>query len=101
MLFQRNISDRRFRVADYDQIHFFAFVTNLQPRPLLSSGTFVHMPETVTFSLPSSAAISFVSIERRWMRSRSDLIMPTINPAVAIRMPRSAPPDLRIFERAM
>src|SRR5437762_11813546 len=31
MLFQRNISDRRFRVADYDQIHFFAFVTNLQP----------------------------------------------------------------------
>src|SRR5438067_13753165 len=32
MLFQRNISDRRFRVADYDQIHFFAFVTNLQPR---------------------------------------------------------------------
>src|SRR5438046_7185668 len=39
------------------------------------SGTFVHMPETVTFSLPSSAAISFFSIERRWMRSRSDLIM--------------------------
>jgi len=32
MLFQHNISDRRFRGADYDQIHFFAFVTNLQPR---------------------------------------------------------------------
>jgi hypothetical protein len=36
MLFQRNISDGRFRVADYDQIHFLVFITDLQRRSAIA-----------------------------------------------------------------
>jgi hypothetical protein len=84
---------------------------------LLSSGSLVHVPGTVTFILPSSDAISFRSVESRCNRSRSDWIMltsigmliipstramyPKISPVVAMPLPPGAPPDLRIFARAM
>src|SRR4029453_4571220 len=41
---------------------------------LLSSGSLVHVPGTVTFILPSSDAISFRSVESRCTRSGSDWI---------------------------